>query len=222
METDSVKSYELLKEDAITVADLLSSVHVQTEDWYELRYTPQPNDGTTELDDVEKWVRLISSTYVIGKEHAKNHHFHAMLHKPVLSKTEVRDLVYSNTTDITKKGNTVYKFSPIKKTVQEAIPYAIKDGDFRFSVNLEEISQDLYLISYEKPQGYELQLQMLYNDYADDNIAKIELWTAIADARSYYDLRLNFTQVDELVNSQTWKKLSDKDKQSFSNLRKLI
>lgn len=189
------------------IQDALAAVLIDSDPelWYELRYTPQPNDGNTTLNDVADFCKKIADSFVIGEENAHNHHFHCAVYKPKLTKLPFRDLLYSHFKP-TILGNAVFKFSPIKKTVEEFIPYCVKDNKYLATPDLLNTADFAYSISFEKPQGYERDVQALYLKFQSSEINHLELWESIGLTRTQYDLRLNLTQLYELVNSQIVKK----------------
>lgn len=181
------------------------------ETFYALRFTPYE----TIYKDVEKVKALLnnySKCWVLGEEYDNKgvYHYHAV------STYQFKTIDFDNE-DV--KGNKYFS-CPEARDLQKAVSYSIKDGLYHFSESEYWVGGEINMLwndfvelrfseSFEKPKSYTVQIDTLNNQFQNGDINARELWVEYGKARSYFDLRVNYNQIDELVLGQMIKKDPD-------------
>lgn len=187
---------------------------------YALRLTPYPNNETkVNLCRVlvpEFMNAIGASDFILGKEYEKNHHFHIVFsyngdeffpQKKGDTKTaEIKELLYT-TFEVPddKKGNPTYSLEPVR-SLDEALSYAVKCGDYDYSSEWEDVAREAYQNSYEKKHSLKSSLADLTDKYIKGDINDRDLWIGLGQTRAELGIPLSLRWVDEMTLSIQCKK----------------
>lgn len=182
--------------------------------YYALRLTPYPNKEVKVLYCREKipyFIEVISGTnYIFGQEYEKNYHFHIVFElKEELNKEKtkfIRDQLYTIfEVPKEKRGNPSYSLEPIR-SLEKALSYAVKDGNYDSSLEWQELAIDAYENSHEKSHSLKRSLGDITDQYIKDEINDKELWIGLGQSRADLGLPLSIRWIDEMYLSIQCKK----------------
>lgn len=176
--------------------------------WYAFRITPYNDDVTMEdvlsLDCIK--------TGVVSEEVEQNRHFHLVMgtdddfSTKYLRTSFYKKLYEAIKTD--KGGNKFIAFNGEVKDMDKAFPYALKDGNYIYTEDLEDHIQYWAQISYEKPKGFKKDKKDLDTLFMQTLTMTPQCyWEQLGLLRSSYDLPVSVNQLDQYTLS-IWLKRS--------------
>lgn len=182
--------------------------------YYALRLTPYPNKEAKVLYCREKIPHFIEAVsgqnYIFGQEYEKNYHFHIVFElKQELNKETtkfVRDQLYTIfEVPKEKRGNPSYSLEPVR-SLEKALSYAVKDGDYDSSEPWQELAVETYENSFTKSHSLKRSLGDLTDQYIKDEINDKDLWIGLGQSRADLGLPLSIRWIDEMFLSIQVKK----------------
>lgn len=184
--------------------------------YYSLRITPYPNTEakTTEVREaIGNFMDDISAiNWLYGQEYEKNHHFHIVfaIGSELVKRSKLFELfktklytIFSVPDD--KKGNPSFSLEPVRK-LDEALSYAVKDGNFNSSSEWIELCDDAFSKSHKKKHSLKSSLADISENFMDGIINERQLWILLCQSRSELGLPLSLRWVDEMCLSLRIKK----------------
>lgn len=180
--------------------------------FYALRLTPYPN---TE-HNVRLWRETIpdfmdnirAQDYIYGQEYERNYHFHVVFytHYPIKEqKDNFEEFIETHLYPFfsvlpEKKGNPTFSLQPVR-SLDKALPYAVKDGDFIASPNWTELSLDVYANSHQKHHSVSRSIKDLTQRYKDKELSEKQLFCELCYIRAELGLGLKIQDIDAMVLS---------------------
>lgn len=187
---------------------------------YALRLTPYPNTDA-KVDFCRKlipgFMEAIGATdYIVGKEYEKNHHFHIVFayngdeffpqKKGDIKTTEIKELLYLTfEVPVKKEGNPTYELTLVR-SLDQALSYAVKDGDYEHSLGWTDVAKEAYENSHEKKYSLKSSLADLSDKFMKDEINDKDLWIGLGQSRAELNIPLSLKWLDEMVLSIQCKK----------------
>jgi len=195
--------------------------------YYALRITPYPN-----IETKVKWCReliegflhsISAENYVFGQEYEKNYHFHIVFstHLEIPKKGErtdaFKEILYT-TFEVSdnKKGNPTYSLEPIR-SLEKALSYAVKDGDYEHSEAWSEVVQQAFENSHTKTHSLKSSLEALTDKYMKDEITDKDLWIGLGQSRAELGIPLSIRWIDEMSLSIQCRKDPNKLKELWED-----
>lgn len=187
--------------------------------YYALRLTPHPNTKEKVMycrEKIPEFIEAVSGvSYLFGQEYENNYHFHIVFSTNDHFGTspskdpraeQIRDTLYEIfEVPEDKEGNSTYSFEEVR-AIDEAFPYAVKDGDYQYSEDWESVATEAYEKSYPKPKSLKTSLADLTDKYIKGEINDRLLWIGLGQSRADLGIPLSIRWIDEMLLSIQCKK----------------
>lgn len=189
-------------------------------EWRMCRITPDNDD--IKMDTILQHSMI--TTYVIAEEHSSDNvrHFHIVFGNNTDMSTAYRRKNFNDEMygllKTEKRGQTILQHTNNAVTdLDRAFPYALKDGLYLNSPDLDAWVRYWYLISYPKPPGYKKEKQQLDCKFLETNsMLPEEYWEQLGVLRSKYSLGIAIHKLDE----DTCSVMVRREPDEIKNLRK--
>lgn len=187
--------------------------------YYALRLTPHPNTVENVSSCRAKVPQFMLSIeaidYVCGQEFEKNHHFHIVFShsdefdpqsKHSQQVDDIKESLYS-IFDIPKdkRGNPSYSMEVVRD-LEKALSYALKEGDYIYSDDWEQVAADSYENSHTKTHSLKSSIIDLSDKFIRDEINEKQLWVCLGQTRADLGIPLSLRWIDEMLLSIQCKK----------------